>query len=259
VAANRRLAPGSAGETCRPVAQVSKPAVSPTSKSAGCWKTRCPRVWKPATQQTCPSPLRFDATAPKPEAKAGKSALRWLCQDAPGQIYLMTNSCLFVFIHPSQYCYGGRVEFRISCGFRPSDFGLCLQRVREKFKVALGAGKNRDQWRRTEDWLPGAPASRRPVAQVSKPAVSPTSKSAGCWKTRCPRVWKPATQQTCPSPLRFDATAPKPEAKAGKSALRWLCQDAPVSSHPTKIRVHSCSSTLRSVATEDGFVVKFFA
>jgi len=61
----RTLTPPPSGETCRLVAQVSKPAVSPTSKSAGCWKTHGPRVWKPATQQTW------------------KSALRWLCQDAP--------------------------------------------------------------------------------------------------------------------------------------------------------------------------------
>jgi hypothetical protein len=31
----------------------------------------------------------------------------------------------------------------------------------------------------------------------------------------------------CPSPLRFDATAPKPEAKAGKSALRRSAGGAP--------------------------------
>ena len=71
------------------------------------------------------------------------------------------------------------------------------------------------------------------VAQVSKPVYpesfrgwSPTSKSAGHKTLRRERVWKPTTSperlrgtQTCPSPLRFDVTAPKPEAKAGKSAL----------------------------------------
>ena len=47
-------------------------------------------------------------------------------------------------------------------------------------------------------------------------------KSAGRATSCDLRVWKPARQQTCPSPLRFDATAPKPEAKAGKSALLRL-------------------------------------
>jgi hypothetical protein len=60
------------------------------------------------------------------------------------------------------------------------------------------------------------------VAQVSKPVVSPTSKSAERPQSCNLRVWKPATQQTCPSPLRFAATAPEPKAKAGKSALRGL-------------------------------------
>jgi hypothetical protein len=39
------------------------------------------------------------------------------------------------------------------------------------------------------------------VAQVSKPAVSPTSKSAECPKSCNLRVWKPATQQTWKSAL----------------------------------------------------------
>jgi hypothetical protein len=63
------------------------------------------------------------------------------------------------------------------------------------------------------------------VAQVSKPAVSPTSKSAERPQSCNLRVWKPATSperlrgtQTCPSPLRFAATAPEPKVKAGKSA-----------------------------------------
>jgi prepilin-type N-terminal cleavage/methylation domain-containing protein len=41
----------------------------------------------------------------------------------------------------------------------------------------------------------------RRVAQVSKPAVSPISKSASRARTRSPRVWKPATQQTWKSAL----------------------------------------------------------
>src|SRR5204862_172609 len=40
------------------------------------------------------------------------------------------------------------------------------------------------------------------------------------------QVWKPAIRQTCPSPLRFDATAPKPKPKAGKSALRFVRRPA---------------------------------
>src|SRR5213080_1686385 len=40
------------------------------------------------------------------------------------------------------------------------------------------------------------------VAQVSKPAVSPISKSATRVMSRGSRVWKPATQQTGKSALR---------------------------------------------------------
>jgi hypothetical protein len=87
--------------------------------------------------------------------------------------------------------------------------------------------------------LPSTDQTRRLVAQVSKPAVSPAfrlrgapkrrsgataAKPARRWESPGLRVLKPATSPerlrgtpTCPSPLRFDATAPKPEAKAGKS------------------------------------------
>ena len=82
---------------------------------------------------------------------------------------------------------------------------------------------------------------RLAVAQVSKPAGSPTfrlrvapkrrsgataAKSAELRNWQRWRVEKPATSperlrgtQTYPSPLRFDATAPKPEAKAGAGVL----------------------------------------
>jgi hypothetical protein len=40
------------------------------------------------------------------------------------------------------------------------------------------------------------------VAQVSKPAVSPTSKSARRWALHSLRVWKPAIRQTWKSALR---------------------------------------------------------
>jgi hypothetical protein len=40
------------------------------------------------------------------------------------------------------------------------------------------------------------------VAQVSKPAVSPISKSAGRARSNDLRVWKPAIQQTWKSALR---------------------------------------------------------
>jgi hypothetical protein len=43
---------------------------------------------------------------------------------------------------------------------------------------------------------------RRSVAQVSKPAVSPTSKSAGSRDSNGLQVWKPAIQQTWKSALR---------------------------------------------------------
>ena len=48
------------------------------------------------------------------------------------------------------------------------------------------------------------------VAQVSKPAVSPISKSADRPSAEDLRVWKPTIQQT------------------GKSALRGQCRDAPI-------------------------------
>jgi hypothetical protein len=56
------------------VAQVSQPAVSPTSKSEGCWSAGGLRVWKPATQPIW------------------KSALRWLCPAAPKQAHLWLNT-----------------------------------------------------------------------------------------------------------------------------------------------------------------------
>ena len=43
------------------------------------------------------------------------------------------------------------------------------------------------------------------VAQVSKPAVSPISKSAGRATSRGQRVWKPAIQQTWKSALHFES------------------------------------------------------
>jgi hypothetical protein len=56
--------------------------------------------------------------------------------------------------------------------------------------------------------------------RLARTHVAQVSKSAGRGKSCVAQVWRPATQQTCPSPLRFDASAPKPEAKAGKSALQ---------------------------------------
>ncbi len=47
--------------------------------------------------------------------------------------------------------------------------------------------------------------SNRIVAQVSKPAVSPISKSAASESSRGVRVWKPAIQQTWKSSLRNNA------------------------------------------------------
>lgn len=46
-----------------------------------------------------------------------------------------------------------------------------------------------------------------------------------------------ATQPTCPSPLCFDATVPKPEAKVGKSVLQRKCQNA---SHSPRRQSVSC-------------------
>src|SRR5687768_7452432 len=44
-------------------------------------------------------------------------------------------------------------------------------------------------------------ACAKVVAQISKPAVSPTSKSAGHVSLDTPQVWKPAIQQTWKSGL----------------------------------------------------------
>jgi hypothetical protein len=59
-------------------------------------------------------------------------------------------------------------------------------------------------------------AANQPVAQVSKPAVSPISQSAGLPDARGQRVWtptqlsgeQPATQQTWKSALRWQCHAP---------------------------------------------------
>src|SRR6185369_3351382 len=59
------------------VAQVSKPAVSPTSKSATPWRLDGLRIWKSATQQTW------------------KSALLWLrpCRAVPYRGLVIRNRC----------------------------------------------------------------------------------------------------------------------------------------------------------------------
>ena len=72
-------------------------------------------------------------------------------------------------------------------------FGKGLQTVKVSREIVASRDDLRD--------APG-----KAVAQVSKPAVSPTSKSAGRWSLDGLRIWKSATQQTC------------------KSALLWLRQ-----------------------------------
>src|SRR2546426_11666817 len=62
-----------------------------------------------------------------------------------------------------------------------------------------------------------AQMSRCPVAQVSKPAVSPISKSAELGNGL--RVWKPAIQQTWKSAPRKDIPLCKREATIGLIAL----------------------------------------
>jgi len=75
------------------VAQVSKPAVSPISKSAGREMTNGPRVWKPAIQQTWKSALRRSAigVAPLPVLRVPtQSSSHWVVSDVAG------NSGFFV-------------------------------------------------------------------------------------------------------------------------------------------------------------------
>jgi hypothetical protein len=56
------------------------------------------------------------------------------------------------------------------------------------------------------------------VAQVSKPAVSPTSKSAALKMLHQQRVWKPATQQTWKSaPRAAPVQVFKAQIRSGKS------------------------------------------
>ena len=49
---------------------------------------------------------------PSPAHERQRLAGQFRCHTPalPGQIYLMTNSCPFVFIHLPQCCYGGRVR-----------------------------------------------------------------------------------------------------------------------------------------------------
>jgi hypothetical protein len=64
-------------------------------------------------------------------------------------------------------------------------------------------GRTRIAVGETRGYSPPVPLGRQAcVAQVSKPAVSPTSKSAACESAEGLRVWKPATQQTWKSALR---------------------------------------------------------
>src|SRR2546429_561663 len=58
------------------------------------------------------------------------------------------------------------------------------------------------------------------VAQVSKPAVSPISKSAARAMSRGPRVWKPAIRQTGKSALQRSTpgAAPAPIFRTGAKA-----------------------------------------
>src|SRR6266480_7650338 len=56
------------------------------------------------------------------------------------------------------------------------------------------------------------------VAQVSKPAVSPISKSAARVMSRGWQVWKPATQQTGKSALQRSTPGAAPAPMFGTSA-----------------------------------------
>src|SRR5258705_7488147 len=91
------------------VAQVSKPAVSPTSKSAGRAKCSGPQVWKPATQQTWKSALPGSApgAAPAPFFRAGAET------SGHGIVSDVTrNPCLFL-VAPDPVVVGLRLPERL--------------------------------------------------------------------------------------------------------------------------------------------------
>jgi hypothetical protein len=210
------------------VPQVSKPAVSPISKSAGCGNAERlgsadgQRVWKPAIQQTGTSAVR--GAAP-------------LYRRFPNLLYRRFPNRLGVEM-PSG------LDRRTASGFGNPRYGR-LGRLRYGARHHCTAGFQTCciadfqigwAWKCRAAWIGGRPAGLETrdtadwdvcgtgrgaiVPQVSKPAGgqpsfgSPISKSAGRGNAGRlgladgQRVWKPAIQQTGTSAVRGVAPSP---------------------------------------------------
>ena len=240
-------------EIRRLVAQVSKPAVSPISKSAA-RDLRCgQRAGKPAIQQTgksaLPAPTAWTTVPPTENVEESHLASCRLCPDAkPG---------LKAFSYPwnprDPWCQS--FWLRQLLDRQERDFDQkgteSTENMGRKISVSSATSclKEPGFWNPWFMILPrmilpsSAPLAfehlgfldvfseiRRLVAQVSKPAVSPISKSAAR-DLRCgQRAGKPAIQQTgksaLPAPTAWTTVPPTENVEESHLASCRLCPDA---------------------------------